>query len=238
MKTLAPNARIGLSATPWDQYGFTLHNSEIISTITCHELTEQGYLAPIKYFVPRWSEKVNYDGVKKSGAEYSMQSLDEVVGSQKHIQKTIKAMNEKDAKKKKTLVFCSTIEQCDRMEEALIKAGYNAAAYHSNKSQSENKRIMHSFKHNKPFLGSDADLEGKTLFDTEPGSEKGKVITCLLSVSKLTTGFSVDDIDLGVNGRPTKIKSLWHQIAGRLRRTSYSIDDLEKKHKEHIEYSK
>lgn len=226
LNAVEPDARIGLSATPWDESGFALKNATLISTISCEELTEKGFLAPMKYFVPRWAEKVNYAAVKKSGNDYSMVSLDEVIGSPKHIENMIKAMNDLDAKNKKTLIFASTIEQCDRLETALIKAGYNAASYHSKKTDKENKRILTSFTHNTPYSGSDEELDKVSLFDREIIDNKdNRVITHLVSVSKLTTGFSVDDIDLGVGGRPTEVKSLWHQIPGRVRRTFYGLTE-------------
>lgn len=227
LDAVEPDFRIGLSATPWDESGYALKDAELISTISCEELTKQGFLAPMKYFVPRWAEKVNYASVKKSGNDYSMTSLDEVIGSPKHIEMMIKAMNEMNAKEKKTLVFASTIEQCDKLESALIKAGYNAAAYHSKKTDKENKRILTSFTNNAPYSGSDEELDKVSLFDRDIIDNKdNRVITHLVSVSKLTTGFSVDDINLGVGGRPTEVKSLWHQIPGRIRRTSYSLTEI------------
>lgn len=224
LDNLKPDIRIGLSATPWTASGYALHGTEIIETATCQTLTEQGFLAPIDYYVPRWAEKLEYSSVAKSGADYSLQALDGIIASPQHIKKLVKAMDARKAKQKKTLVFASTIEQCDRIEAELVKSGYDAAAYHSNKTDQENKRIMESFKMNQPFAGSDEEIASRNLFeDTEP-IENERVIKCLISVSKLTTGFSVDDIDLGVVARPTKVKSLWHQIAGRLRRTANILD--------------
>jgi len=218
INNLKPDVRIGLSATPWDMAGYKLAHTQIIETASCEYLTKEGYLSPIKYYIPRWSEKLDYSSVAKSGTDYTLSSLDEIIASPKHIQKLIDAMNELNAKNKKTLIFCSTIEQCNRIEAALIKEGYSAAAYHSEKSKKENERIMNSFKMNGTFVGTDEELESRNLYeDTEP-IQTGSIIKCLISVSKLTTGFSVDDIDLGVVARPTKVKSLWHQIAGRVRR--------------------
>ena len=224
LNDLEPKVRIGLSATPWDQAGYKLADTEIIETASCEDLTQQGFLAPIHYYVPRWSEKVEYGRIAKSGSDYNLTSLDEIISSPKHISKLIDAMDKLNAKNKKILVFCSTIEQCDKIESALVKAGYSAAAYHSKKSKTDNERIMISFRTNIPYAGSDNDLASRNLFNDTKPIEENETIRCLISVSKLTTGFSVDDIDLGVVARPTKVKSLWHQIAGRVRRKADILD--------------
>lgn len=224
LNDLEPDVRIGLSATPWNQAGYALKNTEIIETASCEDLTKMGYLSKIDYFIPRWSEKVEYGSVEKSGTDFNLTSLDAIIASPKHLDKLVKAMDSRNAKERKTLVFCSTIEQCDRIESALVKAGYHAASYHSKKSKKENERIMTSFKTNGAFAGTDDSIASRSLFnDTKPITD-GEVIKCLISVSKLTTGFSVDDIDLGVVARPTKVKSLWHQIAGRMRRKADILD--------------
>jgi superfamily II DNA or RNA helicase len=224
LNDLEPEIRIGLSATPWNQAGYALQGTEIIETASCESLTKMGYLSKLNYYIPRWAEKIEYGSIQKSGSDYNLTSLDAVIASPKHLDKLVKAMDSRNAKNRKTLVFCSTIEQCDKIEHALVKAGYSAAAYHSKKSKKENERIMNSFKMNGAFVGTDKELESRNLFeDTEP-IVPGSVIKCLISVSKLTTGFSVDDIDLGVIARPTKVKSLWHQMAGRMRRKADILD--------------
>ena len=227
-----PELRIGLSATPWTASGFALSGSETISTESCNDLTDQGYLSPIHYFIPKWSEKVDYSKVKKTGADYNMSSLDEVIGSDVHIEQVVESMNQLNAKKKKTLVFCSTIDICNNIEKALIEDGYNAAAYHSKKSKSQNQRIMESFKQNQPYAGSDEKIESEDLFTEPTSSTQNNPITTLISVSKLNVGFSVNDIDLGVIVRPSKILSLFRQMAGRVRRTSNSLDEILEKYKD------
>jgi len=231
LSILEPETRIGTTATPYDASGFKLSSdADIIETASCDDLTQQGFLAPVEYYVPRWAEKESYGSIKKSGNDYNISILDEKITSDKYIKNVLDSMNNMDAKNKKTIVFCSSIEQCDSIEQALIGNGYGAAAYHSKKTKKENERIMRSFKYNEHFIGTDEELENKTLFNYNEESKDGDVIKCLISVSKLTTGFSVEDIDLGVVARPTLVRALWNQMAGRLRRKSDSlsmlIDDL------------
>ena len=119
-----PTIKIGCTATPFDSYGYALKDTDVIETATTQSLTNEGHLSPLKYFVPKWSERVDYSKVKKSGADYSMNSLDEIIGSEKHINQVIESMNYMNAKDKKTIIFCSTISMCNKMEKARIKDGY------------------------------------------------------------------------------------------------------------------
>ncbi len=230
---IKPNIKLRYSASPYSQDGFALKDAEIIETASCNDLTDQGYLSPINYYIPKWAETVDYSKVKKSGAEYSMNSLDEIIGSDLHINQIVQSMNQLDAQNKKTIVFCSTIEMCDKMTNALLKANYSVSAYHSKISAKENERILKSFKHNIPYAGSDTELENQTLFTEEETEEN--IIKCIVSVSKLTTGFSVNDIDLGVIIRPSKVRNLYIQMTGRIRRISNSLDDVLKKIKDNNE---
>jgi len=226
IKTLEPEIIIGLTATAYDSDGFRLKDTDIVQTITSTQLTERGYLSPLHFYIPKWSEKVDYSSVKKSGSDYSMTSLDEIIGSQNHIKNIIDSMNQINAKNKKTLIFSSTIEMCDKLALALKDNGYYAEAYHSKQSSKQNKRIMDSFKNNQPYAGSDNELKNENLFE----EKQNKYVKCLVSVSKLNIGFSVEDIDLGVIVRKMGPRSLYVQSGGRLKRTSYSINSILKKY--------
>ena len=56
---LKPKARIGYSGTCYDQAGFALEGAEMLQTTTVQDLQSQGYLCPIKYLIPTWSEQVD-----------------------------------------------------------------------------------------------------------------------------------------------------------------------------------
>jgi len=235
IEDLEPDIIIGLTGTPYDADGFALNNAEIVSTTSSQELTDRGYLSKLKYYVPRWAEDVNYAKVKRSGSDYSLTSLDEVIGTPQHIENIIHSMNELDAKNKKTLIFASTIEMCDKLEAALLRDGFNVAAYHSKKSKKQNQRVMESFKYNLPYAGSDEQISTANLFEENDSNKQP--IKCIVSVSKLNIGFSVEDIDLGVVVRKMGPRSLWVQSGGRVKRKSDSLTKLIEKHKDNIQYA-
>ena len=223
---LKPKARIGYSGTCYDQAGFALEGAEMLQTTTVQDLQSQGYLCPIKYLIPKWSEQVDYSQVKSSGNDYNNVELEKIINSPEHLALVVKSMNEVDAKNKKTLVFCSSIEQADKVTEALVKAGYEAMSYHSKSDNSE--EIFDAFRNNTPFVKKPKkqkmkDLETGDLFAddmqfySEPEVEE-KYIKCLVSINRLGIGFDCPDVVLGVQLRPTLVRSLYIQQVMRLAR--------------------
>lgn len=192
---LKPKSIIGLTATPYDQAGYELPRAEYIRTISVKDLTEQGFLSPVKYFVPKWSTDLGLEDLRMSGADYSGSAVDEKFNNESYTNNVIASMNMMNAKDKKTLVFCNSIDQSEMITLALKADGYKAEAIHSKKDKNINEEILSSFKHS-----------------------KGDAVKCLVSVSKLNIGFDVKDVELGVMLRPTKVRSLWIQTVGRLTR--------------------
>ena len=226
LRFLSPKARIGYSGTCYDQAGFALEGAEMLTTTTTIDLQDQGYLCPIKYYIPKWAEQVDYSQVKSSGNDYNNVELEKIINSPEHLALVIKSMNEMDAKNKKTLVFCSSIEQAEKVTEALNKAGYEAMSYHSKSNNSED--ILEAFKNNTPFKIKPKkqklkDLDTGDLFadgmDIETkSSEPEKYVKCLVSINRLGIGFDCPDVVLGVQLRPTLVRSLFVQQVMRLAR--------------------
>lgn len=201
--SLNPKGRAGFTATPYDGVGYALENCEyIVRTKSAKELEEDGYIVPVRYYVPEWSEKVDYSELRMSGSDYSGEAIDEMINTQEFLDLTVKSMNQMNAKEKKTLVFANSIEHADAIADALKKDGYSVISYHSKTNPIEAQEAMESFK------------EGKCISKDLFGSSTP--IKCIVAVSKISIGFSVKDIELGVMCRPTKRRSLWVQIVGRM----------------------
>ncbi len=224
MDKLQPKKVIACTATPYNAVGVKLSNTaEIIRTTSGSKLTKQGFLTPLKYYVPAWSEKIDYSKVKMSGNDYTASGLDEIINTSKHTGLILESMNQMDAKLKKTLVFCSTIEHCKSVATALKNNGYLAEEFHSKIDKKDNESIMNAFRHNtKSFLSTkdkarNNDL-GSSLLDDGSKHIKPRAVKCLVSVSKLSIGFSVSDIELGVMLRKSTVRSMIHQQYGRIKR--------------------
>lgn len=220
LEKLQPHARIGTSATPYDANGFALKDTEIIDTVSVQDLQDKEFLSKVKYFIPRWAEAIDYSAVKSNGADYNISNLDETIASASHIKQAVESMNLMRAKEKKTIVFCSSIEQCEAMTLALRTDGYLVDQVHSKVKSSDNENIIDAFRDGTLYIAGAKSAENnasKNLFEGED-LHLGSEVKCLVSVSKLSTGFSVKDIHLGVLMRPTKVRSLFYQLVGRLTR--------------------
>jgi len=221
LNKLTPDARIGLSATPYDNEGFLLKDAELIESTSVLDLQEQGFLSELKYFVPKWAESIDYSSIAKTGSDYNSAKLDEKINTNTHIDKSIQAMNQMDAKNKKSIVFCSTIEQCEKVTEAMKADGFLAESIHSKKHNKINDAILHAFKYNLPYTEpviNRKESTDPTLFDENTDTQEPPLITHLVSVAKLSTGFDVKDIMLGIMMRPTMVRSLFVQMVGRVAR--------------------
>ncbi len=219
-------ARIGYSGTPYDEAGFLLDNCELLRTTTAIDLQNQGYLCPIKYFVPKWAESVDFSNLKKSGNDYSEKDLNDIINTDNHLKMAIESMNQMNAKSKKTMVFCSGVEQADKFAKMLQDNGYNAYSYHSKTDKKEAEKILNAFINNEKYVQNIKESDQPTLFDNNNIDEliSGSDVTCLVSINKLGIGFDCPDVRLGVQLRPTKIKSLFIQQVMRLARIHPSKD--------------
>ena len=213
LKELSPRARIGYSGTCYDQLGFALQGAEMIRTQTAKNLEDKGFLCPIKHYIPLWSQKCDFSSLKKSGNDYSTTDLDEIINTDNHLKLAIKSMNDISAKSKKTLVFCSGIEQADKFTKMLKKDGFNAEVFHSKSDYQD--QIMDAFKNDSLFVKSSS--KDKSLFDKQEQAS-GVNVNCLVSINKLGIGFDCPNVRLGVQLRPTAVRGLYIQQLMRLAR--------------------
>lgn len=219
VKKLQPQARFLFTGTAYDSFGFEFENIvRTFNTIPMTDLIENGRLSNVNYYVPKWANAIDYDSVKLTGGEYNTANLEEIINSSSHISKVIESMNYMNAKDKKTLVFCSSIEQCNIVTTALKANGYLAEQVHSKINNEDQTNILNAFKNNYVYIGHKTERQENTLFTTDE-TKPDRNIKCLVSVNKLGIGFSVEDVELGVLLRPTKIRSLYIQIAGRIYRS-------------------
>ena len=222
---LNPKARIGYSGTCYDQAGFALEGAEMLRTSTVMDMQNQGYLCPINYYIPKWSEQIDFSGVKSSGNDYNSVELEKIINTTEHIRLAIKSMNDLNAKSKKTMVFCSSIEQADKFANMLKQEGYDAMSYHSKSENSED--ILTAFINNTPFVKTKKKNKKEDLitgdlfagdFELAKNEEPEKYCKCLVSINKLGIGFDCPDVVLGVQLRPTMVRSLYIQQVMRLAR--------------------
>jgi len=193
-----PIKTIAFSGTPYDEKGYLLegfNDDNIVRHAQAQELIRDKHLVPLKYFIPKWSEKVDYSNIKISGNDYSNEELNKILNNKEHLELTIKSMELMNAKIKNTLVYANNIEHANIIFDRLKAEGYKVGVIHSKNKDNINDFYLNEFSKN-----------------------NGK-IKCLVSISKLTTGFDEPKAELLVLLRPTKILRLYLQIAFRVART-------------------
>ena len=221
---IKPEVQILYSGTPYTAEGYAFSGYEYLSNLGTQELQDAGFLCPIKYFVPKWAEEIDFSDIKTTTNEYNTVELDKIINTTSHLNLALCSMNEMNAKSKKTIVFCSSIEQADHFETILRKDGYNARAYHSKTSKKHGQLILDAFINNTKYIEPE-DKETNLLNFQDENPNKGEDVTCLLSIGKLSVGFDCPDVSLGVQLRPVKSRSYYIQQVSRLSRNYSNIEE-------------
>ena len=216
-----PEVQILYSGTPYTAEGYAFSGYEYLSNENAQDLQDKGFLCPIKYFVPKWAEDIDFSDIKTTTNDYNTVELDKIINTTSHLNLALKSMNEMNAKSKKTIVFCSSIEQANHFEEILQKDGYKARAYHSKTDKRLSNLILDAFINNKPLIKPE-DKETNLLNFQDTQEAPGEEVTCLLSIGKLSVGFDCPDVSLGVQLRPTKSRPYYVQQVMRLARNHSS----------------
>jgi len=188
----------GCTATPLraDQRGLGEVYDNLIEVATTRGLTEAGYLAPARYFVP---EEIDLDGVKVSMGDYVVGELARRTNKPKLIGKIVDNWLE-HAENRKTLVFCVNVKHSLAVKEAFERAGVSAAHLDARSSDDERDRVFDEI-------------------------ERGK-ITVLCNVAVYQEGLDVPSVGAIVMARPTKSIGLWRQCGGRGLRVSEGQKDV------------
>lgn len=178
---------MGCTATPMraDSRGLGEVYDSIVDIANVRELTEKGYLSPVRYFVP---VEVNLDGVKISMGDYQVNELEKKMNKTKLIGDIVENWL-KNAENRKTIIFCVNVKHSIAVKDAFIKAGVKAEHLDARSPDEEREQAF------------------KAMEDGE--------ITVLCNVALYQEGLDVPDISCIVMARPTKSIGLWRQCAGR-----------------------
>lgn len=193
-----PDAQlIGLSATPWRMdgplVGSGVFQDEIYSAGTPEafaRLLGEGYLSPL---VAGPVSVIDMEGVKlAANGDYSEGDASHRV---EPLLPDLVPQMVKDADgRRKGIVFAPTVRCAQMIVELLKGLGETCAIVTGETPKGERKTLIDAFRNKNAFRW-------------------------MVSVSALTTGFDVPDIDVLACFRPTKSSALWVQILGRGTRT-------------------
>lgn len=181
-----PRARVlSVTATPHLKRGMRHVADEVIWPITAAELTEQGYLVPLRYWTP---ETPDLGDVKVTASDYNQKDLGVAMRKAALSGNVVKTYLEHGARRR-AILFAVDIEHSRQLVGQFDAAGI--AAEHIDATCNDDQR----------------DAATARL-------EKGE-ISILSNVGVLTTGVDVPPVELIIMARPTKSYNLWIQMIGR-----------------------
>jgi len=187
---LEPIKLIGFSATPFDMNGVLLFDN-IYEPISYEEAIQEGYLTPVRYYIPKIIEQIDFDSIDKgSSLDYSAKDITKLYNTKEFKKWCVEFFYENQFDKKQTLIYTGSIEQAEMVKEWLNSDLVQVV--HSKKDSKENQQCIDGFK-----CGD---------------------VKCLISVTSLAVGFDAPNAQYIINLRPTKSIPLFHQIVGRLHR--------------------
>lgn len=177
-----PTAKvIGLTATPYrlsKKESLAKEFDAFVPVSSTEELLEEGFLCKLDYLgVPLAKQSIIDDD-----------SLTTILNTQERNNHTIKTWLE-NAKGRKTLLFCASVDHSKNLVQAFSEKGISAAHIDHNTNQQQRDRLYGMFR-----TGT---------------------ITILSCVNLLTTGFDCPDVGCIIMLRHTKSKSLYAQMVGR-----------------------
>lgn len=177
---------IGFTATPIKANGYRLEGwDKTIYKYQTPHLIEMGFLADFKYFAPI---DIDLSSMRTNNiGEYVTEDIEEVTNTPTAIT-SVKKVWKKHGKKKKVLIFASSIKHAELLQKA-IRGSF---IIHSKMSDKEQMSILEDFKISK--------------------------IGTLINVAMLTTGFDDPSVEMLIIARPIKSERLFIQVAGRVLR--------------------
>lgn len=181
---------IGLTATPvrGDGRGLGHIFEHMVMSPTIGELTQLGYLVPVRYFAPSMPD---LEGVKVRAGDYVQEELGKAMDKPKLIGDIVTNFL-RICPDRQTVLFASSVAHSIHAAEAFNAAGIKAAHLDGN---------------------TPADLRDATLNDL-----RHKRIQILCNCMLVTEGWDYPAASCAILARPTKSVGLYLQMAGRVLR--------------------
>ena len=189
---------IGMTATPLSK-GMGKTYTDLVVPSTTGGLIENGRLSKIRYF--SCDARLNYKKLKKSSnGDFTAQSSADVLDDALHGE--IVPNWERHGQNRKTLIYCSTVEQSKQVQQQFIDAGYPAYQVDGFTHKDMRPEQLKEFESN------------------EPGT-----VNIMVSVMTMVKGTDIPDAGCLCFYRITRSRKIWIQCLGRVIRKSALYDD-------------
>jgi len=185
---------LGVTATPnrGDGKGLRPVFSNVADQISLAELIHSGHLVPPRTFVVDVGTQEALSQVKRSADDFDMHEVDAIMNRTVVNDAVVKHW-QTHAGKRKTVVFCSTVDHAENVARTFRQAGVSNEVIHGSLTKAQRKDVLARF-----------------------ASGKAQVI---VNVAVLTEGYDHPPIDCVVLLRPSSYKSTLIQMVGRGLRT-------------------
>ena len=189
---------IGTTATPmrFDGRGMGEVYDSIVDVTSVKELTDKGYLVPVRYFVP---SQVDLEGVRTSMGDYMVKDLEGKMVKTKLIGDIVENWL-KLAENRKTIVYAVNVKHSKAICEAFMSQGVDAEHLDARSSDDERDAVFENVQN------------GRT--------------TVVCNVALYTEGLDIPSVSAIVIARPTKSMGLYRQMAGRGLRPAKGKNDV------------
>ncbi|NJD37375.1 MAG: toprim domain-containing protein [Geobacter sp.] len=182
---------LGFSATPARQNGLGLGNlfETMIQVATIRELTEQGFLAPVRYFAP---VRPDLSGVKMQAGDYNQKQLEPVMLEKGLVGKLVEHWQQ-FGENRQTMCFATGVKHSLAICQQFRRHGITAEHVDGTTKNEERESIVSRFK--------------------------AGLIKVLVNCQVFTEGVDVPEIGCVILARPTKSLPMFLQMVGRGMRT-------------------
>lgn len=189
---------IGATATPLSKPKMKTLYQDIVCPIGISELIEQGYLARPKLYVSKAVSDADIQKLAVRGNDFAAESVEALFSKPAVLDGVVNDYMEREAFRKKTIIFCSSIATTEQLVQALqerLKShedGYCVTVFnlHSKRTPEARKNIVEMFTMMQAYC---------------------TLVNCGIA----TTGFDVPDIEIVIINRATMSLPLWLQMVGR-----------------------
>lgn len=181
---------VGLTATPFTR-GLGKHYDAVVSVTTTNELIDKGFLSRYRIFA---ASEPDMSGAKVD--RFGEWTEDETAKRSLPIVGDCVTEYLKHGNEKKFIAFGCNVAHCEALQQQFMSAGIQCALYTYRTGDDERTRMVEEFR--------------------KPNS----YIRGLISVSALSKGFDVPDVEVGIVARPLRKSFAEHvQMLGRILRS-------------------
>jgi len=147
---ITPKKIVYFSATPYTATGLFLKPTLIPYTILpTTKAIQKEYIAPLKWFIPKFVKDIKYEKAKISGYDYSTSSLAEIQDTPEFYSGIKELFKSIDLNNNHTIVFCNNIEQSEKIYKIAKEIEPTSVLVHSKQDNKNNAKYIEDFKNGK-----------------------------------------------------------------------------------------